>query len=190
MASAVSAPMTARGSAADRLGQLRLGQRQPDPGAAERVQRAVGVRRAQGGPHAGGSGPPPGRRYLALPAQPQNVVAVAGNERAMAALQADGTVIGWGRAGSGASFAGPVGIGSADATSPVAPLGKVAKLWPTKRGFVALNSDGSASSWGNIETTFDGNGGSKSISSYSTPRAWPRLRMSPASATIWARWRC
>lgn len=102
----------------------------------------------------------------ALPAQPQNVVAVAGNERAMAALQADGTVIGWGRAGSGASFAGPVGIGSADATSPVAPLGKVAKLWPTKRGFVALNSDGSASSWGNIETTFDGNGGSKSISSY------------------------
>ncbi|WP_434631344.1 hypothetical protein [Chromobacterium sp. CV08] len=104
-----------------------------------------------------------------LRTQPRNVVKVVGSERAWAALQADGTVVTWGRAGSGGSYAGTPGAGSADSTAPVAPLSKVRNIWALKRGFVALNGDGSATAWGNLEKTFDGNGGSASVASYFTP---------------------
>ncbi|QEL57315.1 RCC1 domain-containing protein [Chromobacterium paludis] len=94
----------------------------------------------------------------ALAVQPKNVVQVAGSERAWAALQKDGTVISWGRGASGGNHDGKGGVGSGDYMGPVVPLNSVTKLWPLKRGFVALNKDGSATAWGNLEVPFDGNG--------------------------------
>ncbi|WP_146131610.1 RCC1 domain-containing protein [Chromobacterium amazonense] len=102
-----------------------------------------------------------------LKAQPSNVVQVAGSERAWAALQADGTVVTWGRPASGGNKDANGGVGSTD-FGPVAPLGKVSRIWPLKRGFVALNSDGSATAWGNMEQIFDGNGGSSSMGTFFT----------------------
>ncbi|WP_146042064.1 RCC1 domain-containing protein [Chromobacterium sinusclupearum] len=104
-----------------------------------------------------------------LKVQPQNVVKVVGSERAWAALQSDGTVVTWGRPASGGSYAGKGGAGSADYTGAVAPLNKVSNVWAVKRGFVALNGDGSGTAWGNLEQTFDGEGGFSSIASFFTP---------------------
>ncbi|QEL57210.1 RCC1 domain-containing protein [Chromobacterium paludis] len=90
--------------------------------------------------------------------QPKNVVQVVGNERALAALQADGKVVSWGSVWAKSPFVSVQGVTTNRFMTAAGAFGKVVKLWPTQRSFVALNEDGSAATWGLTQKTFGGLG--------------------------------
>ncbi|POZ60852.1 RCC1 domain-containing protein [Chromobacterium alticapitis] len=109
--------------------------------------------------------------------QPKNVVQVVGNERALAALQADGKVVSWGSVWAKSPFVSAQGATSNRFMAAAGAFGKVVKLWPTLRSFVALNEDGSVATWGVTQKTFGGLGGWKTAAqSFPSADALSQLR--------------